>query len=490
MNTEQEAYRISSIKVEGLFGMFDHEIPLNLDERITIIYGENGIGKTMIFRILRAFGDGDFETLKTYPFKRLEICFKNEIKIIAVRQLIQSRPTLGIEGFKRLEEPFFSHIVEWKKEFDLRDYVSEMSSHELEKLQNEFLWHLANSQGGREGKLDSKLSNFRAQLREISISAGDFSSSISKRMRSRMLLSRVLEPYKKELQEFLNIGKREPLPPDLDQLLACIRVSMIETNRLFSDLHEFDELMGESILRRIDAVDLLSRELADTIKEAQRKYQEKNDELESSIRSRLLEPGVQTSFEAAELKSIARDVASERGKLIEVGLLAEQEGSQGEVIEEGLSDIKKAILGFNLLDMQKKLAVFDENNLYTKLRLFLDIINERRFSFKKLKINPKSGFVFENVNKEILRRTDLSSGEQHELVLLYNLIFLVPENSLILIDEPEISLHVVWQKEFLADMEEIIRLRKFDLVIATHSPFIIDDRWELTVALKGIIANG
>src|SRR5690349_22975449 len=35
----------------------------------------------------------------------------------------------------------------------------------------------------------------------------------------------------------------------------------------------------------------------------------------------------------------------------------------------------------------------------------------------------------------------LSSGEQHELVLLFDLIFRVEKNTLVLIDEPELSLH-------------------------------------------------
>ena len=44
--------RIKQISVKNLFGMFDHTISLNLDERITIIHGLNGFGKTAILRLL------------------------------------------------------------------------------------------------------------------------------------------------------------------------------------------------------------------------------------------------------------------------------------------------------------------------------------------------------------------------------------------------------------------------------------------------------
>ena len=80
--------------------------------------------------------------------------------------------------------------------------------------------------------------------------------------------------------------------------------------------------------------------------------------------------------------------------------------------------------------------------------------------------------------------TQLSSGEQHQVVLLYELIFKTEKNVLVLIDEPEISLHVAWQKEFLKDLQEIIKIQAMPVVIATHSPQIIDGNWDLTVDLE------
>ena len=80
----------------------------------------------------------------------------------------------------------------------------------------------------------------------------------------------------------------------------------------------------------------------------------------------------------------------------------------------------------------------------------------------------------------------LSSGEQHELVMLYYLLFLVAPNSLILIDEPELSLHVEWQRRFLSDLVEMAELSGYYALVATHSPQIIEDRYDLTVELNGV----
>ena len=70
------------------------------------------------------------------------------------------------------------------------------------------------------------------------------------------------------------------------------------------------------------------------------------------------------------------------------------------------------------------------------------------------------------------------------LVLLYALLFRVDEDSLVLIDEPELSLHVAWQAKFLDDLVRILDLVPLDAVIATHSPQIIGNRWDLALSLK------
>ena len=77
----------------------------------------------------------------------------------------------------------------------------------------------------------------------------------------------------------------------------------------------------------------------------------------------------------------------------------------------------------------------------------------------------------------------LSSGEQHELVILYELIFRTAPDSLVLIDEPELSLHVAWQAQFVPDLERMAKLTGFRSILATHSPEIVGDRWDLTVEL-------
>ncbi|PBC21187.1 hypothetical protein CK226_20265 [Mesorhizobium sp. WSM4311] len=69
--------------------------------------------------------------------------------------------------------------------------------------------------------------------------------------------------------------------------------------------------------------------------------------------------------------------------------------------------------------------------------------------------------------------------------MAYGLIFKTKENSLLLIDEPEISLHIAWQKKFLSDLRQIISLSPMDVVLSTHSPQLIGSNLDLAVQLTG-----
>lgn len=184
-------------------------------------------------------------------------------------------------------------------------------------------------------------------------------------------------------------------------------------------------------------------------------------------------------------EGISEDEFSQRfGKVKEI---------QKSLNQYGLSDIKEddhptykpenaKALNVYINDTEGKLAVFRE--LLEKLKVFTDILNERRFTFKKIIISKDEGFKLISQQGKPLALSDLSSGEQHEVVLLYELLFKVKPGTLVLIDEPELSLHVVWQKQFLDDLFKIIELQKINVVVATHSPQIINNRWDLEVDLE------
>ena len=122
--------------------------------------------------------------------------------------------------------------------------------------------------------------------------------------------------------------------------------------------------------------------------------------------------------------------------------------------------------------------------LAKRTRLFLDHLNSK-FHHKTVRVDRQEGLVAETDGGKprCLPLDSLSSGERHELVLHYDLLFRVPPNTIVLLDEPERSLHLSWQRTFLRDLLKIIEVADFDALIATHSPGIVNDRDDLMVGI-------
>ena len=130
----------------------------------------------------------------------------------------------------------------------------------------------------------------------------------------------------------------------------------------------------------------------------------------------------------------------------------------------------------------QKLSKFDA--LLARCELFTKIINEKRLSNKNIMINMQNGITVQKNNGTFLALQYLSNGEQNQLILLYELLFRTQDVNLVLIDEPEVGLHVSWQLEFIHDLKEILKISDMSSIIVTHSPQIINSEWETVIDLS------
>lgn len=71
---------------------------------------------------------------------------------------------------------------------------------------------------------------------------------------------------------------------------------------------------------------------------------------------------------------------------------------------------------------------------------------------------------------------ECSSGEKHILFAFLNIARHIRDNSLILIDEPEISLHPNWQMIYITALKQLFReFSSCHFIIASHSPYLVSD---------------
>ena len=266
-------------------------------------------------------------------------------------------------------------------------------------------------------------------------------------------------------------------------IVDSLRVHFIKEQRLFLQLKELRvSHRGKSLLSQkhnysvlVNVVEQYSKELKSSIDNEQEKYSEISEELSADFSKRVL------NFKEIISKDIVKskiEKLEEKQKALKKYGLSSIELDIPTVDEINENDLK--LLSVDLNDLEKKLSVFDD--LLKKIKLFVDIVN-RRLSFKHIEIHSKKGFICSNDKGKILSLEELSSGEQHQIVLLYELIFKTTENTLLLIDEPEISLHVAWQHDFIEDLKRIVELKNIQVIVATHAPAIINDHWDLVTDL-------
>ena len=125
----------------------------------------------------------------------------------------------------------------------------------------------------------------------------------------------------------------------------------------------------------------------------------------------------------------------------------------------GMDPTRLRVMTLYVRDTERKLEVLDD--LAKRVHVLLDNVNQK-YRHKKIELHREHGFVARSDNGQVVPLRSLSSGEQQELVLHYDLLFRVRSNTIVLIDEPELSLHVAWQKRFLPDLLRIVDLSNFD----------------------------
>lgn len=134
-------------------------------------------------------------------------------------------------------------------------------------------------------------------------------------------------------------------------------------------------------------------------------------------------------------------------------------------------------------------GILSNPDLYEKykseIELFKNLIDNCDFASKELEITKLFGFRFvaKDKLKTKLSLNELSSGEKHLIIQFFKLLFNAKFNTLVLIDEPELSLHMMWQMKYLENLNKIASLRGYQCIVATHSPQIFNSMWSLTTDL-------
>lgn len=427
--------KLKKLIINGLFGHFNHVVKFK-DENVTIITAPNGYGKTVCLKVIDAIYNRKLSFLCNLQFTLIEL--HTSEGTLSIEKNTEETPDTILLGHSEIDG---QHAYQQDFVLSKKHSIHAIDAH------IPFMHRI----GPREWE-DSRTDEV-------------------------FTFDEIVEKYSEYLPDEFS---SESYPSWFQTFSDSLNAHFIQDQRLI----QRKTFSGRSRKKSfIDTIEKYADELSELIRMSGFKSSDVSQQLDTTFPERLLRKDNKfVPMDTDKLKEELKDLQERRTDLSKFDLLSSAQHLPALHILDEIKSEDTKVLTLYVQDTNQKLSSYDD--IYRKIEIFSRILNSKRLSFKKIKINSQNGFTFETDQGRPLELTHLSSGEQHQVVLLYELIFKTEKNVLVLIDEPEISLHVAWQKEFLKDLKEIIEIQDMPVVIATHSPQIIDGNWGLTVDLE------
>lgn len=157
------------------------------------------------------------------------------------------------------------------------------------------------------------------------------------------------------------------------------------------------------------------------------------------------------------------------------------------------NDLGRVFYGLknHLSNTQDDVLWLERNHAYHEIfDEFLTYILLHEKTLKKYKL-IKSIDIYLSKQKKIFPLSHASSGELSIISTLLFISSFIKDDTLILIDEPENSLHPKWQKEFISMILDLFSYYEPNIIVATHSPIVISGlHKELDVEIHKYTVDG
>lgn len=444
--------KILKVEFARLFGFFNYSIDFH--DTVTIIHGPNGCGKTTMLKIIDAVFNKKAEVIKNTDFKSVQFYFLEDSFLKVERK--QVNMNLKGERIRGITYLAYTVITDGQKYVFDSFENGEEDQMVIEKVLNSYhpLPYLERTSTGTwKDRRHGEILTTEEMITR-------YGPTISRR-------------YGKELFD-------DEIPERVQQLLDMVDVRLITADRLTVQKRA-ENSFGEAGIKIQRRVDIIANNLAKKIQEAIQKYAQLAQAKDRTFPLRAIKQNSPMSVE--EIKKKMVDLEAKRKEFIDTGILEEeQDDIDIHELVDAITESNRQNLSLYVIDTEEKLNAL--SGLSSSINLFRNLI-DRSFNNKKIVFSKEHGFQFVTTySNSVILPQNLSSGEQHELVMFYDLIFNTSEKTLVLIDEPELSLHIKWQLDYVNELLDIIKIAGFSAVLATHSPQIIHDKWNLTVSLS------
>ncbi len=432
----QNSSSLKSLKILGLFGKYDYSFDFYDDVNIWV--SQNGAGKTTILTIIVAILTGRFEALEGINFKKIIVEIENKEYTI---EKINSK-----ERDKKLK---------YKSQLLLDDIYDVVTGSLKYRISRELI------RNGYIGK--SSLSAIR---RYLILRGRDFKETIE-------ILNELEEMHSSNLdiKEIKNIGRKFKGEVVFYPTYRRIEVPF---DRLSSSDMNFNKYHNSF---PFNYMAFGMKDVEDCIESYLRQLKDDTTVAYTNMNAKLL-----SKFLGYNGEDIPDSIAIDERKVeVVINRIGEERIENIDRLRSILRNNKehkmdKSYKEFIIYYLQSLVGIYDSQAaIDNKLKKFSDVCSKYLVD-KTIKYDETllTMNVFDS-NHEKIEFDDLSSGEK-QIVGIFSKVYLdVIAPCILIIDEPEISLSIEWQKEFLKDIYESEKVAL--LIATTHSPFIFKNEY-------------
>ncbi|NUB04894.1 AAA family ATPase [Azospirillum sp. Vi22] len=459
---------IVEFRINSLFGSYDVVVPMT--DNSAIIVGPNGTGKSTILNIIYYYITRQWGSLTEFNFKSIEVIFndkristtKEEIEGAEfVREQSSALPTkyqryldivqikIGLSKFVDMKLRDLQRIapalgISYEELRRLRMYVAQ----QIEKSSNIFSAKAAKAFSDLTQFMEHKvlyLPTYRRIEKDINVVFPDFEGEMRARAERGL------------------IGKRK------EHFIELVSFGMEDVKKQFRDVLEDLRFQSNSELNSLSGI-----YLRDVIRgEA--------DNFDKSFISSLSDDEIDSILERVEEKTLSTE--DKRSLKDAITSIKNRKGGR-----TGRMVAKEKYAAYYFSKLATVTRSMKEKG--RKIKEFVDICNDyfgdgKRFGYDEVQYS----LLLLRKDGALMELSELSSGEKQIVSILAHLYLGSNDKYIVFIDEPELSLSVIWQKRFLSDIMKSGHCAA--LLAVTHSPFIFSNELKSSVRdIKRLISYG
>lgn len=421
--------RIKKIVIEKLFGHYNYSLFLgeNIDDKIFILYGDNGCGKStvlnLVFHLLAPERKQGHKTaISKIPFKKFSVELSSGITVVAERN---GNETTG------------GYILSFVKKGKITNHV-------------EFVLDSERTLVAKKGEEKSE-ENVMHLLKEINTCYNLLSDNRSIRLSNYFCendefyeYDYVLKRRITRIHDYFAHGDREDdiNLQDFQTFLLMRSISKAEQwlRRNFMQAASQGESSVNSLYGEILRALSLDSSGSDDDKKDKAKIIDNIRSLEAQSQN-ISQYGLLPSFHTKEIIQILKQA------------------------DDSILPLMVRTLNPYLKSIEKKIDALNEP--YNRVNTFIKTLN-KFFYDKEISMDINSGLKIKTNYGDDILPSMLSSGERHLLLLFCNSL-IMDKSSIIMIDEPEISLNIKWQRMLLSSLMSVSENQPVQYIFATHS---------------------